>query len=375
MPSPFLPNKAALNQPQVEDWNSFRDFRDGLADNAPKIEALIAQLRSQPNQMPVVADLFRAFHNIKGDAGLCRLEFVLPLIHAVESLLTRMRAGELLFTDLLGEVFLLTLDRLEQAIDLLERHEPASGLALLTLCDGLEGLALFEQAQIDQAAARLIEAITGFRPGNSHLPAREAALQARSKLEQDDDLRYFRELALQLEARSNAFQGRTDRNLTLALATNREVGNRVDPQQLEAAVYLHDLGMMFLPEHLWLKSAQLDAAEREQLKRHPSWGAEWCNRIPGWQAAAEMILQHHEQANGSGYPYGLKAEQICDGAKILAIIDAFDAILLRHSHRGQQKSLLRAIAEINAGDRQFASDWIQAFNRVIRRHLEGQQDT
>ena len=81
-------------------------------------------------------------------------------------------------------------------------------------------------------------------------------------------------------------------------------------------------------------------------------------------------MADQQKPNGSGYPNQLKDGEIVDGAKILAIIDAFDAILLKHSHRGQQRSILRAIAEINASDRQFSAEWIAPFNRVIRAMLE-----
>jgi HD-GYP domain-containing protein (c-di-GMP phosphodiesterase class II) len=92
--------------------------------------------------------------------------------------------------------------------------------------------------------------------------------------------------------------------------------------------------------------------------------------MPGWTAAAEMVRQHHEMPCGSGYPEGLTGDAICPGAKILAIVDAFEAVTLKHSHRGQSRSLIRAIAEINACDDQFSAEWIEPFNRVIRRMVE-----
>ena len=83
-----------------------------------------------------------------------------------------------------------------------------------------------------------------------------------------------------------------------------------------------------------------------------------------------MIEQHHEMPDGEGYPGGLMADQICDGAKVLAIVDAFEAVMLKHINRGKNRSVLRAIAEINACDKQFAPEWIDAFNQVIRRAVE-----
>ena len=92
--------------------------------------------------------------------------------------------------------------------------------------------------------------------------------------------------------------------------------------------------------------------------------------MEGWQTAADIVAQHHEMADGRGYPKGLKNDQICTGAKILAIVDAFEAVTLKHRDRGHSRSILRAIAEVNACDNQFAPEWIGPFNAVIRKIVE-----
>lgn len=187
---------------------------------------------------------------------------------------------------------------------------------------------------------------------------------------QDADLRFFERLAAQFETRSPLFDGRTGRILRLALDTNAAAGRPVDPAQLEAAIYLHDVGMMFLPESVWLKAGLLTGEDRQALRNHPAWSAGLSRRMPGWEAATEMIAQHHEMPDGGGYPEGLKTNDICPGAKIIAIVDAFEAVTLKHSHRGAGRSLLRAVAEVNACDRQFAPEWIAPFNGVIRKLIE-----
>ena len=75
-------------------------------------------------------------------------------------------------------------------------------------------------------------------------------------------------------------------------------------------------------------------------------------------------------ADGGGYPNALQDQEICAGAKIMAIVDAFEAVMLKHIHRGKNRSVLRAIAEINACDKQFAPEWIAPFNAVIRKTVE-----
>jgi HD-GYP domain-containing protein (c-di-GMP phosphodiesterase class II) len=105
----------------------------------------------------------------------------------------------------------------------------------------------------------------------------------------------------------------------------------------------------------------------------PPWfrGRGLLQRMPGWEAAAEMVAQHHEMPDGAGYPESTtQAADICPGAKILAIVDAFEAVMLKHIHRGKNRSVLRAIAEVNACDNQFAPEWIAPFNTVIRKTIE-----
>ena len=83
-----------------------------------------------------------------------------------------------------------------------------------------------------------------------------------------------------------------------------------------------------------------------------------------------MVEQHHEMPDGAGYPRGIESAEICDGAKLLGIVDAFEAVMLKHIQRGRNRSVLRAIAEVNACDKQFAPEWTEPFNRVIRRSVE-----
>ena len=128
--------------------------------------------------------------------------------------------------------------------------------------------------------------------------------------------------------------------------------------------------MMLLPESTWLKVGKMTEEDKLAMRNHPGFAAGLLQRMPGWQGAAEIVAQHHEMPDGGGYPSGLKASQICDGAKILAIVDAFEAVMLKHIHRGKNRSVLRAIAEINACDNQFSPEWIAPFNTVIRKTIE-----
>lgn len=365
----------ALLQPRVIDRESLQEFIEDLEDLAPDIERDIAALRKAPTERALIARLFRALHTIKGDAALCKVDVGVMICHPIETLLARCRDGEVEFSGPLAEVILLALDRLELTVEALGADRDVAHLRLPELVGGMERMAAAQGDEIAVNAARTIEAVTGFRPvqtGNDILPVRPATASSAVPADLASDLRFFRTLALQLESRSPLFKGRSDRILRLALDANQAAGAPVDANQLEAAVYLHDVGMMFAPESVWLKVGKLTDDDKRQLREHPGHGAGLLERMHGWGPAATMVRQHHEMLDGSGYPAGLQAAAICPGAKILAIVDAFEAVTLKHSHRGQSRSLIRAIAEINACDNQFASEWIGPFNAVIRRLVESE---
>lgn len=361
-------NLAALLHPRVSDREALGEFAEALSDLIPPVERNIADLRRTPTDSETIAALFRGIHTIKGDAALCKVDVGVMIAHPVETLLARVRAGEIEFTELLAEVVLLALDRLEIAIESLNGGRSLATLKLPELVGGLERLGDSAAPQLAARAGELIETVTGFR---SVSLSRQAELKtSREPENRDGDMMFFLGLTLEFEAFSPLFQGRSGRLLDLALNTNAEAGTPIDPTQLEAAVYMHDVGMMFLPESIWLKAGRMSADELTRLRRHPEQTSGLLARIPGWSGAAQMVAQHHEMQDGGGYPEGLKGDAICPGAKILAIIDAFESVTLKQSHRGQTRSLVRAIAEINASDNHFDPVWIAHFNQVIRRTLE-----
>ncbi|WP_374328798.1 HD-GYP domain-containing protein [Azonexus sp.] len=362
----------AVISPTVHDREALEEFADALTDRAPEVERDVARLKKSQGDRELTADLFRAIHNIKGDAALCKFELGIAIAHPIESMMSRFREGEIAFSDLLAETILLAIDRLELATDAVLNRKPLENLRLLDLVEGLEKISRATSERVDADCAELVEAVTGFPPVISSMSGKspKTAIPKSEHANVSNDLHFFRSLATQFESRSPLFKGRTMRILRLALETNRTAGNPIDPLQLEAAVYMHDIGMMLLPEENWLKVGKLSETDKAQLRNHPGYAAGLLQRMAGWEAAAEIVAQHHEMPDGAGYPQGLNSESICPGAKILAIVDAFEAVMLKHIHRGKNRSVLRAIAEINACDKQFAPEWIAPFNAVIRKTIE-----
>jgi putative two-component system response regulator len=95
---------------------------------------------------------------------------------------------------------------------------------------------------------------------------------------------------------------------------------------LNRSGYIHDIGKITLPDSILLKPAPLDAAEWELMKTHPTRGEQLCKHVPSLQAVLPIIRHHHEHWDGSGYPDGLKGEEIPLLARILQMADIYDAL-------------------------------------------------
>jgi putative nucleotidyltransferase with HDIG domain len=108
---------------------------------------------------------------------------------------------------------------------------------------------------------------------------------------------------------------------------DKELGN------LARGAYLHDIGKLGVPDGILLKPGSLTEDERTLMQQHVQIGFELVKGIPFLADAAEIVLTHHERHNGSGYPRGLKAEEILLGARIFAVADSFDAITSDRPYR------------------------------------------
>ena len=103
--------------------------------------------------------------------------------------------------------------------------------------------------------------------------------------------------------------------------------------ELELASRLHDVGKRALPESILSKPDALSAAEWSLMRRHPEWGSGMLVDVPGLEAVAEAVHAHHERWDGSGYPLGLRGEQIPLASRIVAVCDAFSAMTTDRPYR------------------------------------------
>ena len=123
----------------------------------------------------------------------------------------------------------------------------------------------------------------------------------------------------------------------LAVILANEIGLEQDRvKAVERAAILHDLGKLKVPTELLIKPTKLDQEEFELIKKHPITSYNMLSNIEFDQPITDMILQHHEKLDGSGYPYGLEEDEILLESKILAIADIVEAV---SSHRPYRPAL------------------------------------
>ncbi|HYT49573.1 MAG TPA: HD domain-containing phosphohydrolase [Pyrinomonadaceae bacterium] len=172
-------------------------------------------------------------------------------------------------------------------------------------------------------------------------------------------------LTAALETRDAETHGHSERVVTFSLRLGREYG-LTGPQMkaLEFGSLLHDIGKIGVPDAILRKPAKLTDEEWVRMREHPVHGQQILRGIKFLEGAARVVAQHHEKWDGSGYPLGLKAEEIDICARIFSVADAFDAITSNRVYR-EGRSYDAAAQELDEwASRQFDPKVVEAFHRV-----------
>jgi putative nucleotidyltransferase with HDIG domain len=134
-------------------------------------------------------------------------------------------------------------------------------------------------------------------------------------------------LALAIDAKDQTAQSHIRRVQVYATSIARGLGmSDTEIQGVKTAALLHDIGKLAVPEHILSKPGPLTQEEFQKIRVHPQVGAEIISAVPFPYPVAPLILSHHERWDGKGYPQGLKAEEIPLGARILSVVDYYDAL-------------------------------------------------
>src|SRR5205807_3088875 len=332
----------------VDDETEVRSvLNDLLGDvyqcsQAPSAEEALAQLRERNYQL-VISDI-----TMSGMSGLEMIphvkvispDTVIVMISGMQTIESAINALRLGAFDYLMKPF--DLRQAEAAVArALEHHELLA--AKRRYENRLEELVDQRTAELDEALGSLENAY------RSTLKALTAAL----------------------ETRDAETHGHSERVVSFSLRLGREYGlTASEMRALEFGSLLHDIGKIGVPDAILRKPAKLTDEEWVRMREHPRHGQQILRGIKFLEGAARVVAQHHEKWDGSGYPLGLKTEEIDVCALIFSVADALDAITSDRVYR-EVRSYEAAARELDEwAGRQFDRKVVEAFHRVPQQDWE-----
>lgn len=363
------------------DEDILTDLLEEINELYEASEQTLIELELKPTDNELQRSLFRSIHTIKGDLGLVNFTPLIPLLQHGEDLLDYLRKGQIQYTSNMSDLVLLIMDKVKifvqsciqtgqaeydktmyeelvKAIicitpDNSSDHEQLLAKAVLILDPSLD-------LGVEISDSSITEKTTSSAPASIATTGIPKSITSTER----EDLLFFRELMKPIEKRSRYWEGRGDRIAKLAGYINKIAGSPINEVQLAVACYMHDFGMAFMPVEVLHKQEKLEEVEFNLMRSHVYKSARLLENLTQWNEARKIVMQHHERIDGSGYPLGIKEDDICDGAKLLGILDTFDAITHARAHEAHlQRPKKKAVIEINRiAKGQFSKKWMQAFN-------------
>jgi len=144
---------------------------------------------------------------------------------------------------------------------------------------------------------------------------------------------------------------------------------------IQQGALLHDLGKLAIPDSILLKPGKLTEEEWEVMRTHSELGAKMLDGLEGLKGARDIVLQHHEQFNGTGYPAGLANQEICIGARIFSIADTVDAMMSDRPYRRGLPFETAYEEVVDKSGSQFDPDVVGAFKGIQKSRWIDVRDT
>lgn len=248
------------------------------------------------------------------------------------------------------------------------------GLFLIILCVSIESASVYFMTTISGifvGVGMMVLLLVNLTRTIENIQAMEAA-RRREELEKEQKqteamtLQMMRMLSVTVEAKDEYTRGHSQRVAEYAALIAEELGwSEEEIQTLKNCAYLHDIGKIGIPDHLWNKPGRLTEDEYTLIKQHTVIGANILKGVTMVPHLSEVTRSHHERYDGTGYPDGLKGEEIPLYARIVSVANCFDAM---HSRRIYREALpvetIKEKISQNAGT-QFDPEIAQIFLRLM----------
>lgn len=365
--------------PEELESDILQDLMEEINELYEASEQTLIELELRPEDNELQRALFRSIHTIKGDLGLVGFGPMIPLLQHVEDLLDYLRKGAIEYTSNMSDLVLLTMDRVKVFVEAIMANgntdydetlhdQLVMAISRITPDNSSEHDSLLRDAvlllnpELDAGHSDevVVETKVPATLANTGIPKEISA-------EKQMDILFFREMMKTIEHRSNYWAGRGDRIAKLAIHINHLAGSPIEDDQLAVACYVHDFGMAFMPLKLLHKKEPFDDHEFNLMRSHVYKSTRLLEHLEQWDHARKIVMQHHERVDGSGYPLGLKDEDIVDGAKLLAILDTYDAMTHSRAHnKSKRMPKKQAVIEINRmAKNNFSIKWVKLFNKAM----------
>jgi HD-GYP domain-containing protein (c-di-GMP phosphodiesterase class II) len=178
-------------------------------------------------------------------------------------------------------------------------------------------------------------------------------------------------LSRALELRDRETEGHTQRVTEMTLYLSRQMGiSEAGLTHIRQGGLLHDIGKMGIPDAILLKPGSLTSEEWVIMRQHPIYAYQVLSKIEYFKPALDIPLYHHEKWDGSGYPHGLKSEQIPIAARIFSVVDVYDALTSDRPYRSAWTKEDAIVYIREQSGRHFDPDIVRAFMQMIENGYE-----
>ncbi len=187
---------------------------------------------------------------------------------------------------------------------------------------------------------------------------------------QDTYMRTIKTLIQAIDARDHYTHNHSRNVARYAVSIAKQLNlNPKEIEEIREACALHDLGKIAIQDYILTKPSKLNAEEWRQMKLHSLKGAQILSPLGFLDGVIDLVRQHHERFDGKGYPDGIKGEDIPLGARIMAVADAYDAMVSRRPYKKRPLSKREAIAELkNNSGTQFDQRVVAAFLKIVKKY-------